>query len=187
MCDDEVYLPSDDTLLISNFLRRFLGSIKIGNSLEIGCGSGYIGCVICRNVEYLVLTDIDPRSAECSFKIAEFCICRDTIDVVVCRSGECFRENAFDLIYSNPPYLPCSDDPRWCGGSDGVSVALTILRNLREIMKKQGIALILLSTSGDLRKFLAETYRSGYTVKIVDKLRKFFETLVIIMIMRRDG
>ncbi len=186
LCDEKVYLPSDDTFILSNFLKRFLGSIKVRNSLEIGCGSGFIGCVICRDVDYLVLTDIDLGSAECSHRITEFCGCKNIIDVVVCRSGECFRENSFDLVYSNPPYLPCSDDPKWCGGSDGVSVALAILRNLQGIMKKHGVALILLSTLGDLRKFLAEAHENGYKIKVVDKLRKFFETLMVIMIMRRD-
>ncbi len=186
-CDEDVYLPSDDTYLMVRYLINFLRSFKIMNTLEIGSGSGFIACLICRDTEYLVLTDIDPASAECTYKISQTCGCGDRTDTLICRSGGCFRDKSFDLIYSNPPYLPCDDDIRVCGGSDGVSVALDLLSNIRRILRDRGVALMLLSSLGDLRKFLAEAHKNGYIVKVVDKLRKFFEILMVLMIMRRNG
>lgn len=188
LCNEEIYRPSDDTYLLTNHLAKYLESVgSIERALEIGSGSGFISCFACRYIDYLVMTDIDFSAIDCSRRIMNICGCGSKIDLVICRSGECFRRESFDLVYTNPPYLPCNDDARVCGGSEGVEIAIEIVRNLREILKRGHDAFIVSSSLGDLKKLLRECVSQSFDTRVVEFVRKFFEVILLIRISRRGN
>lgn len=185
--EDRVYLPSDDTYLLEDVLKREVSGRGPLAVLEVGSGTGYLGCVVCieNRESYIVATDIDPVALECTRRVLETCCCRERTDIVLCRSGSCLREGSVDIVFSNPPYLPSGDDTRWGGGSSGIEVAKEIIENTWRALRTGGRVLVVLSSLGDLREFLKRSLSLGYSIETVKWSRKFFETLVVFRLLRR--
>jgi methylase of polypeptide subunit release factors len=178
-CDEEkIYMPSDDTYLFEEALLRETASINNINMLEIGSGSGYLSCKVCRENIYLISTDIDPYAIECTKNLLDLCGCVN-YDVIICRSGLCIRDHSIDIVFSNPPYLPGYEDHRWSGGLSGVEIAEEIMFNSHRILRRGGSLLILLSSLGDLKRFLKRSLEYNFKIKTVKWIRKFFETLIV--------
>ncbi|MEM0457569.1 MAG: methyltransferase [Sulfolobales archaeon] len=179
-CSESIYLPSDDTYLLYEILRENPEIEEGKKALEVGSGSGLLSCVICEKMEFLVAIDITDHAVECSKKILYECGCSDFSDVVQCRSGSCFRDNSFDLIFSNPPYLPDEDDPRWSGGARGIEISLEIMREASRTLKlNKGMLFLVSSSLGALRELLVESLAMGFRPKAVKWIRKFFEVIIV--------
>ncbi|MGC8556293.1 MAG: HemK2/MTQ2 family protein methyltransferase, partial [Conexivisphaera sp.] len=107
------------------------------------------------------------------------------LEAVVCDAARPFREDAFDLIYFNPPYLPCDrdEDPAVCGGRGGVEVALEFLRSAAGALRRGGrmVALVRAEGAGEV---LGEARTMGLEGRIACRLRMFFEELVALELLR---
>jgi release factor glutamine methyltransferase len=112
--------------------------------LDIGTGTGCIALSIAqeRPQARVVATDISPEAAAIARRNAEALHLDDRVDVVECdlACGVNVPEDGFDLVVSNPPYIPSSEmealphevagfEPELAlaGGDDGLSVFRRIL------------------------------------------------------------
>src|SRR5918998_1168842 len=97
-----MYNPSDDTFLIADAIVDCQGDY----ALEVGVGSGYLTEILCNNYKFVFGTDIDFTSVKHSKTFLKnfnnkFLICCDVCEPVRFK---------FDIIVSNPPYLPSAGD-----------------------------------------------------------------------------
>jgi len=90
----------------------------------------------------------------------------------------------FDLIISNPPYLPTDvrnfDDTTVYGGKNGIELTLRLLRSIQLQLSEIGKIVIMRSTLSDHLKmddFIDKLFLNN---KIIGKKTFFFESLEII-------
>src|ERR671924_685339 len=108
-----MYLPAEDTSLLAESVKCYEGK----SALEIGVGSGAVLKVLRENFWFVAATDIDFASLK---------YCKDNLSneimLVCCDAASAFL-SGFDLIVSNPPYLPAEDNEKIDftvhGGPDG--------------------------------------------------------------------
>ena len=93
----------------------------------------------------------------------------------------------FDLIFFNPPYLPTSKEEKldsylnfsFDGGKDGSHTIISFLKESKTYLKKDGILIFLCSSitnTNIIYHLLKIEYKN---IKIVKKLKCFFETLLV--------
>ena len=97
-----MYAPSDDTFLLADCIGHYYGR----RALEIGVGSGLLLNILEKNFAYVAGSDIDLHALQ-------HCKQQKTTSanvlLVCCDAGSAFGIGKFDLIVSNPPYLPNDD------------------------------------------------------------------------------
>lgn len=177
LSDYYMYGPSEDTYFMEDILANYRGNI----ALEVGIGSGYLTRLLCTNFEFVVGTDIDVDSimyaknntlANISNKLL---VCSDLSLPLKCK---------FDLIISNPPYLPTDlgnlDDISVYGGKKGIELTIRLLRSIQLQLSERGKIVLMRSTLADLKKmddFIDNLFLSS---KIIAKKAFFFESLEIL-------
>ena len=170
-----MYNPSDDTFFIADSISNYSGNY----ALEIGIGSGYLTEILCKNFKYVFGTDIDFASVKHSkyflrnFK-NKFLICCDICEPI---------KYTFDVIISNPPYLPSVNenikDDAIYGGQTGVETTLRILSLFKSNLKDNGKIIYLKSSLSDdskINRFVEENLLKKRTLV---KRKNFFEVLEI--------
>lgn len=127
-----VLIPRADTeVLVEEALARVEGPARV---LDVGTGSGAIAVALAKERPELVVTALD-RSAD-ALLVARGNVARHGLTArVVCVEGDLARlpDGPFDLVVSNPPYIPSPDwaelmpevrdhEPRMAldGGADGL-------------------------------------------------------------------
>ncbi|HEY3297319.1 MAG TPA: peptide chain release factor N(5)-glutamine methyltransferase [Armatimonadota bacterium] len=109
----DVLIPRQETEFLVEASLHFLRSHKSPVILDIGVGSGAIAICIAKHIgDALVYgTDTSPAAISVAIKNAErYELSKRTIF----RQGDMltpFQELTFDLIVSNPPYIPSNDIP----------------------------------------------------------------------------
>jgi len=94
-----MYSPSEDTYFMEDILANYRGKI----ALEVGIGSGYLTRLLCTNFEFVVGTDIDVNSV---MYAKNNTLANIKNKLLVCSDLSLPLKCKFDLIISNPPYLP---------------------------------------------------------------------------------
>ena len=195
-----LYLPSEDSLLLANCLKDYSGD----RALDIGVGSGIITEALCENFKKVVGTELafemlkkcEEDVVSNSSKDSEEQLENERGFELVCTdAASAFRENIFDLVVSNPPYLPEDYDNEGMkihdeaiyGGKSGIEVTLKIIKSSLTTLKREGKLLIIvssLSNNSCLQEFL-ELLNLNMK-KIVEK-RLFFETLSVVEIGSKNA
>lgn len=190
-----LYLPSEDSILLANCLKDYSGDM----ALDIGVGSGIITGALCENFKTVVGTDLEFEILKkCNEDVAAN-FSKDSekklenergFELVCADAASAFRENIFDLVVSNPPYLPEDYDNEGMkihdeaiyGGKSGIEVTLKIIKSSLTTLKKEGKLLIIVSSLSNI-SHLQELLEllNLYMKKIVEK-RLFFETLFVVEI-----
>jgi release factor glutamine methyltransferase len=92
-----------------------------GRILDIGCGSGALSIAAALRGWEAVCYDASPRAREAARLNAALNGVEDRV-VVAADPGEVIELGPYDLIVSNPPYLPLDPadelDRLWCAGRD---------------------------------------------------------------------
>ena len=168
------YLSSDDSVLLRGVLERYSG----GSCLEIGAGNGGGLVELSRRFKMAVGTDIQRPSG---FKL------RDSIDFVLADCASCFREQSFDLVAFNPPYLPSEqiEDRTVDGGEEGEAVAMRFLGEAIRVSKKDGKIVALLSSENPLAPLERLCERDGFSMRLVGTKHLFYETLSVYEIAQK--
>lgn len=190
-----LYLPSEDSILLADCLKDYSGNI----ALDIGVGSGIITQTLCENFKKVIGTDLE-------FEILKKCkedvvsnASKDSekklenergFELVCADAASAFRDNIFDLVVSNPPYLPedCDNegvkiyDRAIYGGENGIQVTLKIIKSSLATLKREGKLLIIVSSLSDISRLQELLELLNLNMKKIVEKRLFFETLFVVEI-----
>jgi release factor glutamine methyltransferase len=169
------YQPSDDTYLLLDSVVGYRGK----SALEIGVGSGIILKELCKRFSVVVGTDIDLDALS-------FCNQSNGMeaDLVCCDAVNALASSQkYDLIVSNPPYLPFDDnnicDRTIYGGIIGSELAIEFIKSAINLLSQHGAILILLSSLSNLPLLYGEVDSLGLSRRTISKKKLFFESLLV--------
>jgi release factor glutamine methyltransferase len=169
-----IYAPSDDSFLLAESVRRYAGR----NALEIGVGSGIILDALLDRFETVAGTDIDYEALR-SYKGSAGLVC--------CDAASAFAQKArFDLIVSNPPYLPDDRvvDRTVHGGPAGVEATIHFLDSALPLLTQEGKILVITSSLADPAALDAVIASKSLVKKVIKEKKLFFETLSVVELSR---
>jgi release factor glutamine methyltransferase len=166
-----MYFPSEDSLLLAESVKQYSGKA----ALEIGVGSGIILKILHDNFKIVAGTDVHFMSLQ---------YCKENLpnDIMLacCDAASAFHYR-FDLIVSNPPYLPMENyEMKDCavnGGSTGMEMTLHFIRSGISILDIKGKMLIISSNSSDITKLEESISEMNLKKTIIKERKLFFETL----------
>jgi release factor glutamine methyltransferase len=169
------YQPSDDTYLILDSLEEYRGE----SALEIGVGSGIILKQLRKSFSLVIGTDIDLENlllCNRSNNMEANLICCDGVSALA-------SSQKYDLIVSNPPYLPFEENDSYDstihGGIIGSDKALEFIESAIYLLNQHGTILILLSSLSNLPYFDTKVKSLGLSRRTISKKKLFFESLSV--------
>lgn len=158
--DSRVFIPRPETEIlveeVTSIIRKHFAH-SMPHILDLGTGSGNIAISLAKSIPQskIVSVDISADAIEVARKNAEDLGVLDKIDFYCCDSIEFLMKTikdkgSFDLIVSNPPYIPTNDlmslareihhEPRLAldGGQDGLDHYRKIIRGSDGCLKDKG-------------------------------------------------
>ena len=172
-----IYAPSEDSFLLAECVRLYRGK----RALEIGVGSGIILEALEDHFESVAGTDIDLEALRsCRGKSRTLLVC--------CDAASAFApKNRFDLITSNPPYLPADErvvDRTVHGGPSGIEATVNFIMSALPLLGESGRILIVTSSLADSTELGNLEARENLKRKLIKEKKLFYETLSIIELSR---
>lgn len=155
-------IPRQETEFMTNYAIERAKSIKNPVILEVGTGSGAIAISMAINLpnSMVFASDISKEALITCKRNIKYHHLEERVFTVSADSLEPFKKDMqFDIIISNPPYIPEEDlltlpelvkkEPLIAlnGGKNGVRIINRLLRESPSLLKKNGIMYIELSTS----------------------------------------
>jgi release factor glutamine methyltransferase len=142
---NRVYQPAEDSRLLA---ETALGHVDDADLvLDVGTGSGYVARRLTaeRGAE-VVATDVNPHACRQALEAGLPVVRADLLGP--------FRDDTFDVVVFNPPYLPTDPDREWgdwmeralSGGESGRGVVEPFLADLRRVLVPDGEAFLLVSS-----------------------------------------
>jgi release factor glutamine methyltransferase len=167
-----MYAPAHDTLLLAQCTQRYRGKW----ALEIGVGSGAVAESLAANFENVAGTDIHLPSLE-------YCRVRNrNMLLVCCDAASAFANVRFDLVVTNPPYLPddSEKDVTVHGGPTGVEATIRFIESALPLLSPQGVVLVVVSSRSDQSALDALVAEKGLKKRTVGEKKLFFERLSVL-------
>lgn len=179
---DNVYEPAEDTFLLGDNIIIH----KSDSVLEIGTGTGIIAILASKNASKVTAVDINTYAVECA-TINN----KNNAANIDIRLGDLFKpvkDEKFDLILFNTPYLPTSkeefvDDEleaAWNGGEDGRSVINRFIKDLPLYLNPYGRVQLVQSSLSNVEETIRMLNELGFEVSISARQKFFFEEIVVI-------
>jgi len=179
----QVYEPAEDTFLLAENLQVK----RMSSTLEIGTGTGIIAIMAARKAQRVIATDINPHALKCTLKNI---IINKTFNIEL-REGNLFepvKNEKFDVILFNTPYLPASDeeqiddelDAAWNGGPDGREVIDKFLENVKNHLNPGGKVQLVQSSLSNVEETLKKLESLGLNASVTASTKCFFEEVVVI-------
>lgn len=179
----KVYEPAEDTFLFAENLQIE----RRDRVLEIGTGTGLLAIIASKKCSNVTATDINPHAIDCAVKN----LINNKSYNVELRKGDLFepvKDDTFDLILFNTPYLPTNESERvgdelddaWDGGSDGREVIDRFLEGLKDHLNPGGRVQLVQSSLSDIDKTIEKLNRIGLDASVTAREKFFFEEVVII-------
>lgn len=166
-----MYIPSDDTFLLADCIRAYNGRW----ALEIGTGTGLLLNLLEKRFTNVAGSDIDLRALERSRS-------RSRAMLVCCDAASAFV-GRFDLIVSNPPYLPYDNqvkDKTVHGGPTGIEITIHFIQSALPLLVRNGKMLLVVSSLADSSAVDRLVMEKKMSKKVVKEKRLFYETLSVI-------
>ena len=157
-CGPGVLIPRPETEILVDCVLEYIdkqdGSQRV---LEIGTGTGCISLSIAseRPGTTVVATDISPDAIALATRNREALGCEDVVEIVhtdIAEGVEGADKAAFDVLVSNPPYIPSAIvdtlprevggfEPRLAldGGQDGLDVFHRIVQTAKGALREGGL------------------------------------------------
>jgi len=175
-----LYVPSEDSYLLAKSVKEYSGK----RALEIGVGSGIVFEELQKNFELVVGTDLHVQS----LRYARYNI-RFRNNLTICCNMSAPIRCKFDLIVSNPPYLPDMTDELHSdlpvdGGSTGIEWSIKFLEFSIPRLEPTGKILLLLSSISNIEKLEFFVQRMKFVKKKVNQQKLFYETIKVFEISR---
>lgn len=176
-----MYAPSDDTFLLADCIRQYNGR----RVLEIGVGSGFLLDILEKNFGYVAGSDIDLQALQHCKQQQNTTAASENILLVCCDAGSAFGLGKFDLIVSNPPFLPNNDnnnnlDLTVNGGPTGIETTIHFINSALPLLAVDGKLLVVISSfanSSALDKLVLE---KNMHKKVLKERKLFYETLSVV-------
>lgn len=157
--------------------------------LEIGCGSGVVSLALARKKVEVVAVDISKeacRNTLINFKRNKL---QGIVHIVNGDLAKAFREGVkFDIVMSNPPYLPVEpsseEDSSWAAGTEA-PFSKKLLENALPLISKLGTIFLIQSSLSDLNALKGFLEEKGFTVEEVSYKSFFFEKIFLLKISRK--
>ncbi|MGC2597844.1 MAG: methyltransferase domain-containing protein [Nitrososphaeraceae archaeon] len=168
-----MYIPAEDSYLLAEAVKDYSGEY----ALEIGVGSGIVLDKLCDSFSFVIGTDTH-------FNSLIYCLnnLSKAVTLVCCDAASALAAK-FDLIVSNPPYLPQDNigitDSTIYGGLYGSELVLHFIRSSISLLDVEGKILVVLSDLSNIVQINSFTEEMNLEVRIVGKKRIFFETLYV--------
>jgi tRNA1(Val) A37 N6-methylase TrmN6 len=148
---DYAYWGSDTDILARHLPFNF-NARKV---LDLCTGTGIQAILLSKSAKKIIGVELSPGAAY----VARFnTILNNVENKVKILQGDLYKpvkNKKFDLIVSNPPFIPVPDTLAYPlsgrGGEDGLLVLKSIFSNINKYMTKNGIGLLLGVTFGDCR------------------------------------
>lgn len=148
--DPRVLIPRPETELLCEWALDILKDFRYPRVLDLCCGSGCIGLTIKAERPDAVVTLSDISSD--ALNVSAVNAVRLSLDVSICQSDlfSAFNGSFFDMIISNPPYIPSDDcrrlqpevmnEPRLAldGGPDGCDLYRRIISSAGSVLSSGG-------------------------------------------------
>lgn len=174
------YQPAEDTLLLLDAVEKLGGRI-FNRALEIGSGIGLITEALSKISVEVYATDISIEAVHHTWRRLKSAGYQNIAHVIQGDMSSMFRRNSlFDLIASNPPYLPMEGL-----GDRAIEGGFDFIRRLIDESSYQivegGILLLVASThTSDLQEILSYLALKNLKpyIKLLRKL--FFEEVVVV-------
>jgi release factor glutamine methyltransferase len=182
-----MYNPSDDSFLLEECIRT--GDYAGRWAIDIGTGSGILLHLLSERFENVVATDIDFNSLlACNKDVWT----EDANVMLVCCSAASAIRARFDLVVSNPPYLPDEKggsfrDIAVHGGHGGTEATAEFVKSALPLLATDGRILLVISSFADQQALDAILAEKGLVRKKVREKRIFFEILSVIELTRNDN
>lgn len=150
------------TFSLMNYLNQLFNSLQLiplGKVSDVGTGSGVLAIFLAkkhRNCN-IVATDISFNALLNAKENIYYNFVDDKIDLVCCSTLTPFRSNSFNLIISNPPYLPIPPkdflDFMICAGKR-MDVVKELIREAYRVLKEKGKLIFTLSSLSQIDETL---------------------------------
>ena len=143
-------------------------------ALEIGVGSGVLLNLLEKNFANVAGSDINLRALQ-------HCRGRSGAMLACCDSASAFA-GRFDLIVSNPPYLPDDKvkDTTIHGGPKGIETTIHFIRSALPLLGRGGKMLLVVSSLADSSALDQLVQEKKMSKKVVKEKRVFYETLSVV-------
>ena len=174
-----MYFPSDDSIFLSDIVNQYHGQL----ALEVGTSSGIILKELSKNFRIAIGTDLDLNSLIHSQSILK------NDKLICCDAASALHNVKFDLIVTNPPYLPNNPnhvDKTIDGGPSGIEVSIHILTSALDKLTKTGKILIVVSSFSNKKKLERFIVENNLVMKQIAKKNLFYESLEIMEISRKN-
>jgi release factor glutamine methyltransferase len=136
-----------------------------------------------KNFAYVAGSDIDLQALQ---HCKQQKISSAHVLLVCCDAGSAFGTGKFDLIVSNPPYLPNDDDnnnildPTVHGGPTGIELTVHFINSALPLLAGDGKLLIVISSFANSSALDKVVLENNMHKKVVKEKRLFYETLSIV-------
>ncbi|MEL7670805.1 HemK2/MTQ2 family protein methyltransferase [Methanobacterium sp.] len=178
-----VYEPAEDTFL----LAENLDIQRRDEVLEIGTGTGLIAVTAAQKSKKVTATDINEDAVKCALKNT---ITNRTYNVEL-KQGNLFepvKDEKFDLILFNTPYLPTEEDEKlddelnaaFDGGLEGRETIDKFIEEVKDYLNEGGRVQLVQSSLSDNEKTIQKLDALGFEASITASEKCFFEEIVVI-------
>jgi release factor glutamine methyltransferase len=179
---EKVYEPAEDTFLLVKNLRVK----KTDKVLEIGTGTGIIAIIASKITENVIAVDINKYAIECALKNSD--INQSNIDIILGDLFDPVKDDKFDIILFNTPYLPTNEEERiddeleaaWDGGPDGRTVINRFIEEVSDYLSPCGRVQLVQSSLSNVEETIGRLMEKGFNVSITASERFFFEEVVVL-------
>ena len=174
---DGVYPPSEDTMLLLDCIVDYPST-----ALEVCCGTGLISLKLAKGGTKVIASDIDQRACRNTKYNARMNRLDHMIDVV--RSDMLASvKGEFDVIYSNPPYLPFTDkvpENIWWSSSHGQQNKIySLIEGAKNNLKICGVLLFVLSSLSETSNVMRFLEKNNFSYSVSKVSRFEFEEIFV--------
>ena len=170
-----VFHPRSDTWMLADVVTC-LDALQGADVLELGTGSGAIAVAAAKGgAGSVTVVDVSRRALATAWLNARLNGVR-----VKPRHGDLFAPVAserFDIVVSNPPYLPSDGVPRrgaqraWEGGEDGRAILERICAGVASHLRPGGVVLLVHSSVNGVSRTLDGLEQAGLRADVVARER----------------
>ncbi len=180
----DVYRPAEDSGLLADAAIE----VAHGRVLEVGTGSGWVAERIAEERGLRVVgSDRNPHAAAEAHDWG--------VDGVVADLVAPFRDDAFDTVCFNPPYLPTDPENEWddwmehalSGGETGRAVIEPFVAEVGRVLAPGGVVLLLVSSLTGYDAVIDLIEGAGFDHEVVREESFPFESLSVLALRQRDN